>query len=524
MLQRKRQTVLLSVALVVVLSGSIIASLFFKEPWLWMDEVLSYLLISDPSITHLNNAVVSGMDANPPLFANVYWFIGHTISLNPQFLRSVSVVLFAVTIAFFYAYTTRLIGKPVQNFVLITVIVAFTYLNLTLSTQVRGYSLFLLISFGYFVTMHRLITSPNRAGLLVVFCSLGVLLTFTHNFGLFYAAASGAFFGGLLLWSKDGRFVWVLAAHGLIALVWLLVWYPNFVIQAEAGELHSWIPLPTFGSFLSTVGELVPTISSTLERRTLLLPILRFVLVAGLWIYIALPRLRFGYQSVANDRAFSFYVLAGFMYGAVIGLAVGVSFAHTSVFLSRYLWPSHLLLIYQFVYAAYFFADRLPVRLRQLRLNVGLLPVYGLLLAGFLFYQNWKGRLFPSDVLSYLPQLDQRYPVFVETADYFLPIWFHHKNTKIRYLLDWETASREGNILEATVEHNILQSVREKYHVNNILAIQGFNRAALPHFYVIDESGVYQIEHFIANGRIRIVRQLPIGIAGHRILECVFQS
>lgn len=529
MVKVKNERLLISLLIAVTLSVGVVASLFFKDQWLWMDEVLSYLLISDPSVAHLNDAIVSGMDANPPLFANLYWFIGHAVSLDPQFLRAVSVVIFAITIALFYNYTTTLVGTPVKNGIIITVIIAFTYLNLTLSTQIRAYSLFLLIGFGYFVALHRLIATPSQTKPLLAHSLLGILLVFTHNFGLFYVAASGAFFVLLLAWSRQRSYWFVVAAHGLIVLVWLLLWYPNFVIQTDAGKPHSWIPLPTFLSFFSTVGELAPTLSSTLERRPLLafLPILRFVLVVGLFGYIALPRLKNGFQTVRNDKAFTFYLLAGCIYLFTIGIALVVSFAHTSVFISRYLWPDHLLLIYQLVYAGYVLQGRWRIQLggpalgRRLR---PLLPVYVLLLGSFLFYQNRKVLLFPSGVLEYLPQLDQRYPVFVETADYFLPIWFHHPTTKVGYLLNWETATNENNILQATVGHKILKSVREKYHVDNILTTQQFNPSTVPRFYVIDESSNYQIEHFIQSGRVRVVRELPIDIAGHRLLECVFQS
>lgn len=525
--QQKQNTRLLSVALLLILSVSLITSLFFKDKWLWMDEVLSYLLVSDPSIVHMNDAVVSGMDANPPLFANVYWLIGHTISLDPQFLRAVSVVLFALTCALFYRYMTTLIGTAITNFVLITLILSLTYLNFTLATQIRTYSLFLLIGFGYFVVLQRLVSSPNQLRLLVPFCLLGLLLLFTHSFGLFYATASGAFFAGLFLWSKDRRYLLVLGAHVLVLAIWLLIWYPSFAIQSEAGKPHSWIPLPTFSSFFTIVGELVPTVSSSLERRSFFqwLPIFRFLLIAGLWLYIALPRLRNNrFQELVRDQAFMFYLMAGFVYLATIGITVVISLSFRSVFISRYLWPSHLLLIYQLVYAFYFFRSRWSIRLSGMALSVRLLPVYMGLVAAFIFYQNRKVVLFPSGVMSYLPQLDKHYPVFVETADYFLPIWFHDKTTKVRYLLDWDTAARETNILSATVEHNILKSVREKYHVNDILTKQDFNLANVPHFYVVDESSIYQIEDFIKNGKVQVIRELPIDIAGHRLLECKLRS
>ncbi|RYF47584.1 MAG: hypothetical protein EOO39_48165 [Cytophagaceae bacterium] len=53
---------------------------------------------------------------------------------------------------------------------------------------------------------------------------------------------------------------------------------------------------------------------------------------------------------------------------------------------------------------------------------------------------------------------------------------------------------------------------------------QDFNPANVPHFYVVDESSIYQIEDFIKKGRVKIIRQLPIALAGHRILECILQA
>ncbi len=510
---------LLSISLVLIITISLITSLFFKEKWLWMDEVLSYTLLADPSLRHANDALVSGMDANPHIFVNLYWLIGHGISLNPQFLRAVTIVIFAGAMALFFRYITRLIGTPVTNFVLMTVIISLTYLNLTLSTQIRAYALFLLIGCGYFITLHRLITSPNRVSLLLMHTGLGLLLALTHNFGLFYLAASGAFMLGLWLWSGDRRYGLVVGTHGLILLNWFILWYPDFAIQTEAGKPHSWIPLPTVSSFFHTVGELAPSFSAKLEHTPTFafLAVLRFALLVGLFLYIALPRLKRGFVAFRQDRAFSFYLLSGFIYVAVIVIALVVSLLHTSVFLSRYFWPSHLLVIYQLIYAFYYILPE--VRVPRL---IRLLPVYAVLLMAFLFYQNRKLVIFPSQVVSYLPQLDPRYPVFVETADYFLPIWFHRKTSGIRYLLDWQTASMPTNILSATVEHKILKSVREKYRINGLVTKEEFNRANFPHFYVIDESSVYEFEHYLKTKKIRVVQELPIAIAGHRLLECTF--
>lgn len=514
---QSNQTRLLGLTLALVFAGSLIASFFFKERWLWMDEVLSYLLIADPSPAHANRALVSGMDANPPLFANAYWLIGHGLSLHPLFLRGVSVVIFAGTAALFYGYVTRLVGTPRTNFVLITAIFAFTYLNLSLATQIRTYALFLFVSLGFFVSLHWLSLAPRSDWGLGLLLLTGLGMVMTHNFGLFYLAASGAFFGLLWLWSRKADFWRVLAVHAGILALWGLLWYPSFAVQAEAGKPHSWIPLPTFGSFFRTVGELAPTLSSGLEQRFRFLPVLRFGLVAGLYGFIALPRLRRGFRVVQTDGPFLFFLLAGFLWLTTMAIALGVSLAHTSVFLSRYLWPSHLLVVYLLVYGFYHFFGKFGLpRLRPL------LPLYVAGLAAFLFYQNRKVAIFPSDILAYLPQLDARVPVFVETADYFLPIWLQNRKIPVRYVLNWETASHKGNLLSATVQHRILEAVKRKYGVGEIVDVADFNAESYPHFYVVDESSVYQAEDFLLKNKIEVIRTIPVGVAGHRILECHF--
>ncbi|GAB3314674.1 hypothetical protein GCM10027299_03130 [Larkinella ripae] len=141
-----------------------------------------------------------------------------------------------------------------------------------------------------------------------------------------------------------------------------------------------------------------------------------------------------------------------------------------------------------------------------------------------MFYQNKKTALFPSGILAHLPKVNYRYPIFFESADYFLPIWFYNKSLKINYLLDWEAANKEGNLLNATTDYNILKSVNEKYNVKNIIRTDEFTNANFPHFYVIDESSRYQIERYVENRKVKVLAVIPVSIEGHQILECSFEA
>ncbi|MBO0953049.1 hypothetical protein [Fibrella forsythiae] len=523
----RNRLILLSLVMLVGITATLVASLYFKAPWLWMDEVLSNILLTDPSLGHMNHAIVSNIDANPPLFFNLYWLLGHTISLNPYFLRAVSILLFALSLTLLYRYTTRLIARPVTNFVLLTLLSSLTYLNYTLSTQMRAYSLYLLLSCVYFLVNHQLIRRPAHWSLLGLHLVVGLALVMTHNFGAFYVGASFSFFGLLLLWSKRRAYSLVLGSHLLTGGGWLVLWFANFQIQSQAARPHTWIPLPTFLSFFHTLGELLPNLSAHLEKLPGLdfLAVLRIGLVVGLFVTIALPRIKEGFAAMVTDEAFSFYLLTGYLALAVAGATLIISFGYLSVFLSRYQWPTTLLVSFQLIYAYHYYAG--PVSgspTRSLPGWLGLsrwLPLYVIGVLGFMFYQNRKLVLFPSGIVRYLPANQAGEPIFFESADYFLPL-HHHRVGNAHFLLSWETALSARNIPNATVDYKIIQSVREQYGVGEIVPVQAFTKDRFSHFYVVDEASRYQIEAFIASGRVKVLRRWALPIAGHQLLECSF--
>lgn len=516
---RRGQQLSLVLALMVLLS--ITASLFFKKPWLWMDEVLSYTLLADPSRFHMNQAMVSNMDSNPPLYFNLVWTLAHTISLNEYFLRFISIALFALTLALFYRYTTRLVGKPLLTFLIFSTVISLTYLNYTLSTQIRSYGLYLLMACLYFLAAHRLIKKPTKPWLLLLHLITGSMLVMTHNFGSFYVAASLSFFTLLFIWSRWRAYWWVAASHLLIFGVWLVLWYGKFQIQSQSGKPYSWIPEPTVLSFFRTVGEFIPTLSSRLEQQPSMafLPVVRVLFVLGLFLYIVIPRIRQGFRATMQDAAFSFYLFSGWVAIATAGGTVLISYTYLSVFLSRYQWPSHLLLLYQLVYACHYLAPVLTISPQVRRL----VPLYVVTLTGFMFYQNQKTVLFPSSIIDYLPKNEANYPIFFESADYFLPIW-HHKLANARYLMHRKTVLTAGNLKNSSTDYNLFVSMREKYNIKQVVWSSEFTRERFPRFYVVDELSRYQIEYFIAKKRVKVLKIIPIPLAGHRILECEFLS
>lgn len=525
----------LSVGLLLALIGSLFLSVCLKDQHLWMDEVLGYLLISDPSLAHANEAIVSGMDANPPLFVNLYWALGHGISLNPLFLKGVSITLFALTVAWFYRYITagRLLGVSSQdagpiNLVLILVALSLTYLNFTLSTQIRSYSLYLLLGWAYVVILHQLLHQRRQGAWLLAHGLVGTAFLFTHNVALFYIASSGAFFGLLWLFTKERRYLSVLGGHVLMGVIWLVAWYPSFAIQTQAGKPHSWIPMPTFLTAFRTIGDLLPTLSSGLEKHLPVLTVLRVLVVMGLFVYIALPRLRKEGSASLADKGFSLYLLSGFLTGFTLLLGLVVSLVHTSVFLNRYFWPSSLLLLYQLLYAGWVLigerryasvTKRSSVQIPT-AIQTATMVLFMVCVGAFIVCQAIKVPLFSGAIRRDIAALKPGQPVMVESAYYFLPMWFHQIKQPIYYLLHWPTALDSRNVLESTTDYKILEGVATHYQPKGLLTTNQFNKNTLSRFYVVDEASRYQIEGFVASGKVKVHQIIPTSVAGHRILDC----
>jgi len=271
-------------------------------------------------------------------------------------------------------------------------------------------------------------------------------------------------------------------------------------------------------SFFHTVGDLLPTVSAGLEAKPYLqfLPVLRVLAIVGLIFYLALPRLRQGYANIVKDPAALFFLQASFVALGTTVLTLAASFTVASVFLNRYMWPNHLLFAAVVLYAYHYFFRAGTVPSRQVWL-----PAYAVLLLPFIVYQNRKVVIFPSVILAPLAGLNPQYPLFLESADYFLPVWYQKLRPNTYFLLDWPAALKSPT-LSSTIDYGIIVSLRDIYHVPQVVRLNEFNAQRFPRFYVMDQHSHYQIEEFLETGQVRVLRTIPTGIAGHQILECTF--
>lgn len=505
MTNRNGSAILLSLLLFFIISGSLIASLFFKDNRLWLDEILSMILLADRSLAHMTQAITTGIDASPPLFLYTYSVLGNNVLV----LKTASILFFAGAITIIYGYLASLIQRPVLLFILAIAGICLTGMNYNLSAQVRNYSLFLFLSAPYFVSLFQFTTKPTEAKWLVWMGVSGLLLAFVHNFGLIYMAASSGVFILLAIWSRQYRYLMPLLPCLVVAVLWLLIWYPHFVIQADTGKPYGWIPLPTISSFFAIIDGLLPRLPVLSETSQLII-IGKVSLLATLFLLLLAQSLRMGYQKARQDPARMVFLVSAVLFWGVVVLSLVISFAYTPIFYGRYLWPSYLLVIVQMGYLCrYVPAINLP------RFKFAVLAGVALAAGAYLVRQNRKVVLFPQYVAELTRLVPASSPVFFELGSDFLTADYYDLAHSY-YLLNWKASLKNHD----TLGFKLIGAIGEQYSKREIVSETAFNKTAFPRFYVMDKTSHYLFEQYLDSGLIQIRREISESVDGYRILEC----
>lgn len=502
----------LPIFLFLLVATGLIGSLLLKEPYLWLDEVLTMTLLTDPSVRHMLNAIPTGIDANPPLyFLALHGLVQH-LTTSALVLRSISIGFFALAVAGFFHYTNRLVPSPAVNFIVFITTLCFTYLNYVQATQIRPYSLYLLLGIWHIVVSHKLVAAPVNVRLLGWYALSGLGLVFVHTFGLLYLGACIGFFCLLSIWSRQKRYLVVPVVGLLVAGTWGLLWYARMQTQADVGKPYGWLPVPTIRYFVETTGSLLPAIAKIDTYNGLwVLPTVRVLLLFGLMGWLLMPQLRKGFAETVQNKAFSFFLLTAFVFVATLGITTLVSLVYTPVLVGKYLWVSHLLIVYQLVYAVGQWRPhvRLPTVPRPV------LYVYGVVVAVLIGYQNTRWSYFSSAPIRAVQQLNPAYPVIYESSLHFLPVQYH-RLTSAYFVLDWKTSFQ----YRATTEYKVLAFLRKKYGMQTIIRASELRQARFARFYVFDDIDDGKFEQLLRDNHLRMLRVMPTSAPKYRILEC----
>jgi hypothetical protein len=207
----------------------------------WLDEYLTCLIVTDPSITHALAAVKDGVDTNPPVYhmlLRAFWkIIGGHPERTFRLFSGLCVCGALIT-------TYALLRRSFRALPAIVAILAMTCSPLLVkqACEARFYGalLFAAVGFAFFYC-----ADPNvrRPRLRLAMIAITAILTCTiHYFGVF--ALAGVMLGDWLVRPLDRRRL-LAAGAGVVALVALL---PMAASQKRGLLVPTWIEPTNFAA------------------------------------------------------------------------------------------------------------------------------------------------------------------------------------------------------------------------------------------------------------------------------------
>ncbi len=304
-----------------------------------LDELYTATLIATPSIGHLWDGAVRGVDGNPPLYLTAAWLLTRLVPTTPEhILRPLNIVLLAVTTVLLHRLGRR-VAAPLSIAAGLAALCAADSMPVYALLEMRTYALYLfLITLALWATL-RVVDRPSvaRAALLT---GTGLLATLAHSFAGFYVLATLGAAGVVCAIGPDRRrlFALTVAAVPTSALLLAWIWF-SFPAQSAVANPYGWIPQP---------GMIV--LSEALTGATLLTPVIAIGLVCIL-AHGMRGRQRILLLCVAHRSTAALHAALA-AYAALTVAAWLGSHVITSFFVSRYFIPNLLIAAVAFVHAA----------------------------------------------------------------------------------------------------------------------------------------------------------------------------
>lgn len=216
------------------------AAMQSHKEYLAGDELVTALLVSNPSFSEMWSAIRRGAELNPPLYFILDWAVARMFGTGELALRAISGISIAVGAWALY-FTVRPLTGPRLAALALALVLGLSRDVFFFSYQARYYGvLFLLVSVGVLLlvrlTADRPPTRRDHLLLFLVHCAL----VYSHLYGLIY---SGVLF--LALAAMDllrGKLRWGLLGAVVAAWVSFCAWLPTTLQQFKSVSQGVWTP------------------------------------------------------------------------------------------------------------------------------------------------------------------------------------------------------------------------------------------------------------------------------------------
>lgn len=243
----------------IVLVAILVLGLFLRTYCLtcesvWLDEGYSVLWAKQPP-AEMIEAV--SKDVHPPLYFLVlhYWI---ALFGEAEFtIRFLSVMFGFLAIFMMYKVGRLLFDR--DSGLLASLILSLSTFHIHFSQELRGYSLMVLLALSSMYFFIKLLKEGRHVNY-IAYVASGILLLYTHYFGLFVILAQNIYFLAYFMSSNKGKRLclkkWVLLQASLFLLY--LPWIGFLIRQTsvvQAGHFLGWVPVPSPLSIIMTLYE-----------------------------------------------------------------------------------------------------------------------------------------------------------------------------------------------------------------------------------------------------------------------------
>ncbi len=229
---------------------------------LWMDELVSYTLATDPSFPHALSALAHGADGGFPSYYFAAWPVAHLLGTGEFCLRAVSSVFMAAGFGLLGGLLRRVYGL-LPAMLAVTWSIGGSTLILYQNSELRFYADLIFsatVAVCGFDQLFRASQGTRWPVKAMAFTALGhALLVLCHPFGLAYSAAISfaALATALLLRPKDFLRAYLVSAVAGNAC--FLLWVRGFLQQTRIVAGKGLMPPPTVHDLITLYRETVPS-------------------------------------------------------------------------------------------------------------------------------------------------------------------------------------------------------------------------------------------------------------------------
>jgi uncharacterized membrane protein len=253
-IKRERLDDLTKAAVLVAAFGvlSLLANclLISSKKYFWYDELLTWQLVTDPSLVHMLRALGDQVDNSPPFYYLLTRGWVRLAGASEWSLRLLSSLGICTAFVIAFSVTRRAFGfwagalGATASFFLSSQV-------LLMNSEARNYGLFIALNalallFYYRWSQKDFFSWKDFWANALIHGSL----VLTHNFGLLY---SGIFLLSFIV-SSFYKKIFTPKAYASVILGWLafLPWIPFVLHQAGTGRPHTWMEMPGYASLLNS--------------------------------------------------------------------------------------------------------------------------------------------------------------------------------------------------------------------------------------------------------------------------------